>query len=117
MNQIRTLADELRSKITAPDTPKKGLAPKVKTTAKKTSKATDPLEAQILLDIRSYDTKGHKSMVHVRFDEPTVRLLNQFKMATEVDINKLVAFAVKSLFQANPELKNIIKHFIQNIEL
>ncbi len=56
-------------------------------------------------------------MVHVRFDQQTVKLLNQFKMATEVDINKLVAFAVKSLFQNHPELKLIIKHFIQNIEL
>jgi len=117
MNELRTLADELRSKIAAPDTPKKSDPPKAKPTARKTSKSVDPFESAILLEIKAYDNKDHKSMVHVRFDQSTVKLLNQFKMATEVDINKLVAFAVKSLFQAHPELKLIIKHFIQNIEL
>ena len=71
----------------------------------------------ILEDIRALDTAGNKSMVHVRFDEKTVRTMNQFKMATEVDVTRLVAFAVKHLFETCPELKQIIKSFIQNQEL
>jgi hypothetical protein len=56
-------------------------------------------------------------MVHVRFDEKTVRTMNQFKMATRVDVSKLVAFAVKHLLETQPEIKTIIKHFIQNNDL
>ena len=67
--------------------------------------------------ILNYDNSLNKSMVHVRFDEKTVRTMNQFKMATQVDVTKLVAFAVTHLFETCPELKIIIKQFIQNTEL
>jgi hypothetical protein len=56
-------------------------------------------------------------MVHARFDEKTVQLLNHFKMATGVDVTKMVAFAVRRLFAENPELKLIIQQFIQNLQL
>ncbi|MFA6083411.1 hypothetical protein [Mucilaginibacter sp.] len=67
--------------------------------------------------IYAYDNSNHNTMVHVRFDAQTVDLLNKFKMATGTDITKLVAFAVKYLFETNPELKTIIKQFIKNTEL
>lgn len=65
----------------------------------------------------AYDNSDHKQMVHVRFDAQTVDLLNKFKMATGTDITKFVAFAVKHLFESNPELKNIIKLYLQNTKL
>jgi len=55
--------------------------------------------------------------VHVRFDEKTVQTLNHFKMATGIDVTKLVAFSVQELFERHPELKSIIKQFIQNVTL
>jgi hypothetical protein len=55
--------------------------------------------------------------VHVRFDSKTADTMNKFKMATNIDVTKFVAFAVKNLFETHPELKTIIKQFIQNTEL
>jgi hypothetical protein len=91
-------------------TPKAGIAKKVKSEPKK-------IDSAILNAILAYDNTGNKSMVHVRFDAQTVRLMNHFKMATDVDVTRLVSFAVKQLFETNPELKTIIKHFIQTTEL
>lgn len=71
----------------------------------------------VLRSLFAYDNSDHKSMVHFRFDANTVDLLNKFKMATGVDNTKFVAFAVKYLFETHPELKTIIKQFIQNTEL
>jgi hypothetical protein len=65
----------------------------------------------------AYDNSNHKSLVHVRFDTQTVDLMNKFKMAAGVDITKFVAFAVKYFFETNPELKTVIKQFIQNTKL
>ena len=111
MGNMKSLADQLREELGKPIA-KTGLP--VKTPRKiKEKEAGFP----ILDAIRSLDTSGHKSMVHVRFDEKTVRTMNQFKMATEVDVTRLVAFAVKQLFDKAPEIKIIIKQFIQNQEL
>ena len=111
MTKITSLADEIRNRIAQPPTesPEQPKAPKVKKTKAE--------EADILQLIRAYDNANHKSLVHVRFDEKTVQTLNHFKMATGVDVTRLVAFAVKQLFEGNPELKAIIKQFIQNMTL
>ena len=71
----------------------------------------------VVRSLYAYDNSDHKQMVHVRFDAKTVDLLNKFKMATGTDITKFVAFAVKYLFESNPELKNIIKLYLQNTKL
>jgi hypothetical protein len=71
----------------------------------------------VVRSLFAYDNSDHKQMVHVRFDAQTVDLLNKFKMATGTDITKFVAFAVKYLFESNPELKNIIKLYLQNTKL
>lgn len=71
----------------------------------------------VVRSLYAYDNSNHNKMVHVRFDAQMVDLLNKFKMATGTDITKLVAFAVKYLFESNPELKNIIKLYLQNTKL
>lgn len=106
MENMRSLADQLREQLVKPDKP-----------AKKIRKAEKKLESAILGAILAYDNSLNKSMVHVRFDKQTVRLMNQFKMATDVDVTKLVAFAVKYLFETYPELKTIIKQFFENEDL
>jgi hypothetical protein len=71
----------------------------------------------VLRSLFAYDNSNHHSMVHFRFDQQTVDLLNKFKMATGVDNTKFAVFAVKYLFETNPELKTIIKKYIQNTQL
>lgn len=103
MAKITSLADEIRNKI-AQEQPAK-------------VKKLQLPESEIMRLLQAYDNSGHKSMVHVRFDEKTVQTLNHFKMATGVDVTRLVAFSVQQLFAAHPELKSIIKQFIQNVNL
>jgi hypothetical protein len=107
MENMKSLADQLREQLVNP-TDKQ---------AKKIKKAEKKLESAILDAILAYDNSLNKNMVHTRFDKQTVRLMNQFKIATDVDVTKLVAFAVKHLFDTYPELKTIIKQFFQNEDL
>ena len=104
MSEIKSLADQLRSKINQQPTPKR-------------EKKKPPDTPAILEAIRAYDNRDHKSLMHIRFDAQTIQTMNQFKMATGVDVTKLVAFAVQQLFEKNPELKTIIKQYIQQLEL
>ena len=110
MAKITSLADEIRNKIASERTDK--ASPKRAATQRK-----PVADVAIIKLIATYDNSGHKSMVHVRFDEQTVRTLNHFKMATGIDVTKLVAFSVQELFKTHPELKSIIKQFIQNVSL
>jgi hypothetical protein len=103
MNEIKSLADQLRNNINKQESPKeKNKAPPV---------------PEILERIRKYDNRDHKSLMHIRFDAGTIKMLGQFKMATGVDVTKLVAFSVHHLLEQHPELKSIIKQFIQQLEL
>jgi len=110
---MKSLADQLRNELGKKNDPAKPPAqpPERK---KEVRKKTEP---DILKAIRAYDNSDHKSMVHVRFDTRTADTMAKFKMATNVDVTKFVAFAVSHFFQTNPELKAIIKQFIQNTEL
>jgi ribosomal protein L21E len=107
MENMKSLADQLRQELSKP----------AEKAVKKQRKAEKKFEAAILDAILAYDTSINKSMVHVRFDEKTVRTMNQFKMATSVDVSKFVAFSVKHLLDTQPEIKALIKHFIQNNDL
>ena len=111
MSEIKTLADQLRSKINGQTVPKETPV-KIKREKKK-----PPDIPEILESIRAYDNRQHKSLMHIRFDAQTMQTMNQFKMATGVDVTKLVAFSVQQLFERHPELKSIIKHYIQQLEL
>jgi hypothetical protein len=103
MNEIKSLADQLRSNINQQESPKE-------------KHRLSPVP-EILQRIRRYDNRDHKSLMHIRFDADTLKMLGQFKMATGVDITKLVAFSVHHLIEAHPELKTIIKEFIQQLQL
>jgi hypothetical protein len=116
MEKMKSLADQLREKMVKPvenpgnDKPDI-VAVKKKRAEDKTSKPPDPPILKLLTD---YDNSDHKTMVHFRFDKQTVDFLNQFKIATGVDATKFVAYSVRHFINAHPELKTIIKQFIQN---
>jgi hypothetical protein len=95
MTQITSLADEIRGKI-------------------KDDIQIVP-EAEILRLLKAFDNSKCRSLVHVRFDEDTVRTLNQLKMAAGLDVTKVVAYAVREMFARHPELKMIIKQFMQKL--
>ena len=75
----------------------------------------DPLYNEILDRIKAYDKTGDKSLVHVRIDDATVLLLNQLKLATGIEIQKMVAFAISEMIRQHPELRTIVKQFLQKL--
>ena len=109
MNEIKTLADQLRSRMAKPDTPEKTK------TKKKSGKMT--VTPPIVEVIRGYDIKEHDSMVHVRFDRQTAQLLHHFKMATGVEVTRLISYSVAQLLEQHPEIKTIIKEHLENFGL
>jgi predicted GTPase len=115
MENMKSLADQIREQLVKPAGTEPGLtAEEVSKPVRKTkTRELTPIIAAII----AYDTTSNKSMVHARFDEKTVRTMNQFKMAAGVDVSRLVSFAVKHLFDTCPEIKTTIKQFIQNNDL
>lgn len=119
MDKMKSIADQLREKMAKPaeitgETAGGGKEDAQKKAARKAEKI---IESTILKALIAYDTSDNRNMVHVRLDKQTVSLLNKFKMATGVDVTKFVAFSVRHFLDTYPEIKLIIKQFIQNTEL
>ena len=112
--KIKTLADLLRNKIAEPSIGDEQKPPKIKKEPK--TKINRNQEEEILKSIRAHEYNG-KNMLHPRLDDKTVRMLSQFKIATGVDMNKVIAFSINYLFAQNPELKQIIKTSLENFDL
>lgn len=111
MNEMKTLADQLRSKMSKPDTPEKE-----KTPAKK--KSNEPAETpQIVDSLRGYDITGNKSLVHARFDAQTAQLLHHFKLATGIENTRVICYAVRQLLDKHPEIKTLVKEHLEKLEL
>jgi hypothetical protein len=112
MNEIKSLADQLRSKLAKPDIPEPDKAEPVKKKAQK-----PPVTPRIVEQLRAYKIDGHKNMVHVRFDAQTAQMLYHFKMATSIEVTRLISYAVSKLIEQNPEIKTIVKQYIQDLKL
>lgn len=114
MENLKSIADQLRDAMANPGAAKK---PLVKKGGSKPGKNKTIQHPEIVEAIRAFDNSQHKTMVHVRFDENTVGLMNRFKLAAEIDVTKLVAFSVHYLFETHPELKQTIKNYLQSLDL
>ena len=112
MNQIKTLADQLRDRMAKPDTPLPEETPIIE--MKPVKKEIVP---PVVEQLRAYDLSGHKSILHVRFDGPTAQRLHHSKMATSIEATRLICYWVKALPDQNPEIKSIVKQYIQKLEL
>ena len=73
--------------------------------------------AEILVAMAAFDCSGNTHMLHPRLDEKTVKLLNSFKLASGIDMNRFIAFSIHHLLQQHPELKTYIKQSLENFEL
>jgi hypothetical protein len=109
MNEIKTLADQLRNRMAKPDTPAKA-----KTKMKSGKLAVTPPIVELL---RAYDIAAHDSMVHVRFDRQTAQMLHHFKMATGIEVTRLISYSVAQFLEQHPEIKTIIKEHLENFSL
>ena len=134
-NKIKTLGDQLRNVITQPiaeplvieEKPTIAvtisLSKPTNEIIEKSPSLTDAIATNppkdILSSIRdfAYAMDTHPGKLRVRLDENTIRMLNQFKLATGVDMNKTIAFALDRMFNECPELKTIIKQSLENFKL
>ena len=112
MSEIKSLADQLRNKIAKPGA--ENLEPP-KPEKKKEKKSQQVLP--VLEQLRAYDLADHKSMIHTRFKGPTAHLLHHFKMATGIEVNKVVGYAVEQFLEQHPEIKTIVKQYLQKLEI
>jgi len=79
-------------------------------------KKQPPVRQALLLEqLIRFNAAEKKSLVHVRLDRDTVMLLKQFKLATDVDMQQVVAFALDEFLQQHPEFKLMIKQFLQQL--
>jgi hypothetical protein len=119
MEKMKSLADQLREQMVKPgekpvqDKPALG-SETSKTPKSKANKVSDSVILKALID---YDNTDHKTLVHFRFDKQTVEFMNKFKIATGVDVTKFIAFSVRHFIDTYPELKSIIKQYMQNSNL
>ena len=114
--EITTMADAIRKSIRSPEiavTNKDPVGKPGKSEGKKAVKK----EIEIIGLIRDFDCSGNTHMLHPRLDSRTVQLLNRLKLASGLDMNRVIAFALHRLFQQHPEIKKFIKSSLENFEL
>jgi hypothetical protein len=72
-------------------------------------------QAALLEQLIRFNAADQKTLVHVRLDKDTAMLLKQFKLATGVEIQQVVAFALDEFLKQHPEFKTMIKQFLQEL--
>jgi hypothetical protein len=111
MSEIKTLADQLRSKMAKPDTPEKT----VKVVKPKSTKPPDI--PGIVSAMRDLNVSANKTLIHARVDAQTAQMIHHLKIATGIEVTRLICFSIRQLFDQNPELKSLIKAHLANFEL
>jgi len=112
MNEIKSLADELREQI------KNGEEKDVKKQPKKKGRkgiGNQVLES-LLDEIVKHQLNGQEKLL-IRLDDRTVYLLKQLKLIKGIDMNKSISFAVKTFLDSTPELTQYIKESLKTFDL
>ena len=110
MNEIKTLADQLRTRMSKPDTPEKQ-------TKIKKANPKPPDIPEILEMLRALDITANKTLIHARVDARTAQMIHHLKIATGIEVSRLICFSIGQLFERYPELKIIIKNHLDKFEL
>lgn len=101
MSEIKTLADQLRKRMNKPEPIKQTVVL--------------PENTEILDLIRALDTTGCRTLIHARFDGPTVQLIHQLKMATGIEVSRLLLYAIRQLLEQHPELRAVVKAHLDGL--
>lgn len=122
--KITSIADELRKSMAVPlnkvkkQMAVKGITDSAKKDRQKVSVKPGTAPAQeILTLIRNFDCSQNTHMLHPRLDIRTVKMLNSLKLASGIEMNRLIAFSVHFLLQQRPEIRNYVKQSLENFEL
>ncbi|MGO4875135.1 hypothetical protein ACEN2P_00910 [Pedobacter psychrotolerans] len=121
--QMKSLADELRKSIGTGEVipsnkdPVMGAKKKKPDAAKNEAAAAKGRKAlDIISRIRDFDCSDQKHLLHPRIDARTVALLGRLKLASGLEMNRVIAFSIVYLFERHPEIKSFIKESLENFE-
>ncbi|RZJ92350.1 MAG: hypothetical protein EOO20_02095 [Chryseobacterium sp.] len=121
--QMKSLADELRKSIGTGEVIPSNKDPVVGAKGKKVDATKDdPVSGKgkkasdIISRIRELDCSDQKHLLHPRLDARTVALLGRLKLASGLDMNRVIAFSIVYLFERHPEIKSFIKESLENFE-
>jgi len=109
MSEIKSLADQLRSRMAKPDVQDKPAA------KKKTGKLAET--PKIIDLLREIDISDNKTLMHARFDANTAQLLHHLKTATGIEVTRVLFYAVKLLLEQHPEIKTVVKEHLEQFAL
>lgn len=120
---MKTLADELRKSIVTGEVIPSNKDPVVNAKKKKLQAAQGGSIAgeskkalDIISRIREFDCSDQKHLLHPRLDARTVALLGRLKLASGLDMNRVIAFSIVYLFERHPEIRSFIKESLENFE-
>lgn len=121
MNQIKTLADELRETIKKDGNGKangqsKALSAKREKPSPKKANPIGLSVEKLFESMVNYELTGKEKLL-IRLDDRTIFLLKQLKIAKSIDMNKLIAYSLQYFLHQHPELIQYIKENIKTIEL
>lgn len=109
MSEIKSLADQLRSRMAKNETPERPVS------KKKTGKL--PETPKIIDLLREVDISANKTLMHARFDAQTAQLLHHLKTATGIEVTRVLFYAVKQLLEQHPDIINVVKEHLEQFSL
>lgn len=120
---MKSLADELRKSIGTGEVIPSNKDPVIVAKEKKPDAAKNEAAAakgrkalDIISRIRDFDCSDQKHLLHPRIDARTVALLGRLKLASGLEMNRVIAFSIVYLFERHPEIKSFIKESLENFE-
>lgn len=111
------MADEIRKSIRPPEIMPINKDPVARDKSAGKDGTVIRKELEIITLIREFDCSGNTHMLHPRLNNRTIQLLNRLKLASGLDMNRVIAFALHRLFEQHPEIKKFIKISLENFEL
>lgn len=120
MNEIKSLADQLREKLRTGEKGNLGKqAPvpstsKAKKTPKKPSGVNEKAEA-FFQAIDGFKLEGTEKSL-IRVDRRTMNLLKRIKLAKGIDMNRFIVYALHSYIAQHPWLPEHIQETLKNSE-
>jgi len=120
MNNIKSLADQIREKIKSEEVQEntlqveKSLSP-VKSTKVK-SNVNSKSSEEFFQSVDEYQLVGSEKML-IRLDSKTTNLLKHLKLTMGIDMNKFIAFGLHSFLEEHAWLPAYVKEKLKNAEL
>lgn len=74
-----------------------------------------PAKQALLEQIAGYCEPEQKVLMHFRINPQTAMVFKQFKLATGIETQQILAFAIDEFLKLHPEVKLIVKQFLQEL--